>query len=161
IRLRTLSSSSTTRSLAPAGPSLISGRRALLAQRHLLDLDALPRLVVLDGRGADLVGDLDSRHDLAEDGVLALEARLVAQADEELRAPRVPARGQSRRPHGPAHEGALGELGLQEAQPALAVTRRFSGVLGVGVAALDDPAADDAVEDRPVVVARLGGLLED
>src|SRR5262245_53877832 len=146
IRLRTLSSSSTTRTLAPLGPPLISGRRARLAQRHLLDLDALPRLVVLDRGGADLVGDLDARDDLSEDGVLAEQARLVAQADEELGASRVLAGRQPRRRDGAAHERPVRELGLQQPEAAAAVERRLGGVLGVRVAALDDAAHDDAVE---------------
>ncbi len=83
-----------------------------------LHLDPLLRLVAVRRRGADLVHDLHAGDDLAEDRVLALHRGLVAHHDEELLAAAVGARGPTHRRHRPAHEGPVGELRLQQTEPA-------------------------------------------
>ena len=61
----------------------------------------------------------------------------------------------------PRANGPVGELGREQAEAARPVLRGLRRVLRERVAALDDPARDDAVERRAVVAAGLRGLDEE
>src|SRR5438552_15051075 len=117
-----------------------------------LHLDAAPRTIPVHGRVADLVHDVHARHHLAEGRVLAFHRRLVGHDDEELGAAGVLARGPAGRGHGPAREGAVRELGLEQPETARPVAGRLARVLRERVAALADP-APPAAGDGPAGLA--------
>src|SRR5262245_33798310 len=162
-RIWTSSSSSTTRIRlrSTAWPSELIGGATLSWGRRwrrgrgegYAHLDAVERPVAVHACRADAVGHLEALDDLAEDRELARQARLVAEHDEELLARAV---GVLRAPHGRDHAAdhrMVGELCLQQAQAARSVSARLLRVLGQRVAALDDPARDDAMEGRTVEAA--------
>ena len=110
--------------------------------------------------GHDPVHDVHALHDLAERRVLVVEGRVVLEDDEELRRGRVGRRGAGHRDDA-ALVGRLVELRLQRDRIPLRV--RLAGVspdegvlrvLRQRIAALQDEAGDDAVEERAVVEAR-------
>src|SRR5262249_21128638 len=116
-------------------------------------------LVAVGGGLADLVGRLHAFDHLAEDRVMALEGRLVAEADEELTPRVVYARG-AQDGHDAADEGAGGELGLQQAEPARPVLRGLGRVLRQRIAPLDDASRDDPVERGALKTSEVGDVLE-
>ena len=83
------------------------------------------------------------------------------EADEELRPGAVHAGGPAHGRHRAANEGPVRELGLQQTEAARPVLRGLGRVLRERIAALDDPAHDDAVEGRAVVAAGLRRLHEE
>ena len=86
----------------------------------------------------------------------AVEPRLVDDADEELRAAAVGLAGDHHRGDGPPRVPLRVELGRDEAQAAAAVHVPAGRILRQRVAALHDPVPHHAVEDRAVVLPRLG-----
>src|SRR5205809_3725 len=109
----------------------------------------------------DPVHDVHAAHDPAEGGVLAVQALVVGEHDEDLapRGVRVPA---ARHADDAADELALVELGLDRvARTASAHVRVVERQrLGLGISDLDDEARLDAVEPLAVVEPSAGELGE-
>ena len=97
--------------------------------------------------------------ELAEGGVLAVEKLGVAVADEKLAAGRVGV-GRARHRDDAAHVGLGVELGLDLVAGAAGAGHAGLARLGVGAAALDHEALDDAVKRGAVIEALAGELLE-
>jgi hypothetical protein len=108
----------------------------------------------------DLLGHLESLDHAGEHRVLAVEDRLVDQADEELRAGAVRLVGAEGRRDSALRVLLAAVLRAQDAETAAAVLGAFCRVLGQGIPALDDAVLDQPVERRPVVGAGAGPLDE-
>jgi hypothetical protein len=105
------------------------------------------------GGGGDLLEDVIPIGELAEGGVLPIEEGGVAVADEELGTGGVGVLGAG---HGDdaAHVGSVVELGFDFVAGAAGAEHVFiGGVFGIGVAALDHEALDDAVKAGAVIEA--------
>ena len=77
--------------------------RGLVANRDLVDDDAIDReALVVDGGLRNLLRDQHAFDDAREDRVIAVEARLIGDGDEELRAGAVGLAGNLRGRHGAA-----------------------------------------------------------
>ncbi len=113
-----------------------------------------------DGRAGDFREHIVAFDQFAERGVLAVEERGVAVADEKLAAGGI---GICAARHGddPALVGAVVELGLDGVAGAACAPMTFlAGVLGERIAALNHETLDDAVETGAVVKSFLGQCLE-
>ena len=134
------------------------GRRRV-ADPHRRDLDAVGDQPVGVGRHlGDLLRDLEALDDPPEHRELAVEGRLIRDADEELRAGAVRlARPQHRR-HRAAHVLEIVGAELQDAEAAGPVLRLLRRILRQRIAALDQAAQDGAMEGGAVVGALLGQL---
>ena len=136
-------------------------RRRRIPNRDMPDLDALggPAFAV-DRRLGDLLHDLHAVIDLAENGVLTAERRLVDDDDEELRSGAIrPARHQDRR-HRPAGHLRRTRFGLDRVLPARAVQTSLGRVFGQRIAALHHAELHHPVKRRAVVATGLRLLHE-
>ena len=112
------------------------------------------------GRGGDLFQDVIPLDELAEGRVLAVEETGIAVADKELAAGRI---GMVRARHGEdaAHVRLVVELRFDLMTRAARAPKMLLGVVfGIGIAALNHEAFDDAVKRRAVIKAGLRELLE-
>ena len=101
----------------------------------------------------DLLDDLEPLDDPSKDGVLTLQAGLIAGADEELRAAAVwGVRNEHARHCARGHRLRV-DLPAELVEAAGAVLREPGGILRQRIAGLDDPVANGAMERGPGVRA--------
>ena len=131
-------------------------------ERDALDFYALARGAALGptgGHGGDGFEHLVAFDQLAEGGVLFVEELGVAVAEEELGAGAVRVGGAGGGEHA-AHVRLRVELGFDLVAGATGAGHATRALFGVGAAALDHEAFDNAVKRGAVVEALLGEFLE-
>ena len=134
------------------------GRR-LVANRHPVHDDALGGAPLGVDRGlGDPRDDVHAVGDLAPDGMLAVEPRLIDDADEELRSAAPRLSGHDHRRDRAPHVPGSAELGVDQPETAPAVIRGPLRIARERVAALDDAVAHHAMERRAVEMALPGEL---